>query len=157
MAHKYSNVLVHVVFSTKERRDLIPPELQRKLWRYMDGIGVNCRFPVLAVGGMPNHAHILIALPSDVSVAKAVQTFKANSSRWIGEHGIKFAWQEGYGAFSVSASNLAAVRNYIKHQPEHHARRSFEQELIALLRKSGVACEESEVFGQVPSLRDSVE
>jgi len=147
MAHKYANVLVHVVFSTKERRNLIPPEFQRKLWRYIEGIGANCRIPVLAVGGMPNHIHILIALPSDISVAKAVQSFKANSSRWIGEHDVKFAWQEGYGAFSVSASNLRTVKDYIKHQPEHHAKRSFEDEFIALLRKSGVAYETSEVFG----------
>src|SRR5208282_696540 len=130
----------------KERRNLIPPEFQRKLWRY-EGIGANCRIPVLAVGGMPNHIHILIALPSDISVAKAVQSFKANSSRRMGEHGLKFAWQEGYGAFSVSASNLRTVKDYIKHQPEHHAKRSFEDEFIALLRKSGVAYETSEVFG----------
>ncbi|MGO9209007.1 MAG: IS200/IS605 family transposase [Terriglobales bacterium] len=147
MAHKFANVLVHVVFSTKERRNLIPPEFQCKLWRYIEGIGVNCRIPVLAVGGMPNHIHILIALPSDISVAKAVQSFKANSSRWMGEHGLKFAWQEGYGAFSVSASNLRTVKDYIKHQPEHHAKHSFEDEFIALLRKSGVAYETSEVFG----------
>jgi REP element-mobilizing transposase RayT len=147
MAHKFANVLLHVVFSTKERRNLIPPALQSKLWRYIDGIGVNRRIPVLAVGGMPNHIHLLIALPSDISVAKAVQTFKANSSRWIGEHNIRFAWQEGYGAFSVSASNLRRVKDYIKHQPEHHAKRSFEDEFIALLRKSGVAFEMSQVFG----------
>ncbi|HVP51406.1 MAG TPA: IS200/IS605 family transposase [Terriglobales bacterium] len=147
MAHKYANVLVHIVFSTKERRNLIPPGLQRKLWKYIGGIGANRRIPVLAVGGMPNHLHILIALPSDVSVAKAVQTFKANSSRWIGEHGIRFAWQEGYGAFSVRASNLGIVKDYIKRQPEHHAKRTFEDEFAALLRKSGVVYEESEVFG----------
>lgn len=147
MAHKFANVLMHVAFSTKERRNLIPPELQRKLWRYIEGIGANCRIPVLAVGGMPNHIHILIALPSDISVAKAVQTVKANSSRWMGEHGLNFAWQEGYGAFSVSASNLRTVKEYIKRQPEHHARRSFEDEFIALLRKSGVTYEISEVFG----------
>ncbi len=147
MTHKFANVLVHVVFSTKERRNLVPEQLQTKLRRYIDGIGANCRISVLAVGGMPNHVHILIALPSDISVAKAVQTFKANSSRWIGEHGIKFAWQEGYGAFSVSASNRDSVKDYIKHQQEHHAKRSFEDEFIALLRKSGVAYAEPDVFG----------
>jgi len=76
-----------VRLSTKERRNLIPPELQRKLWRYIEGIGANCCIPVLAVGGMPNHIHLLIALASDIPVAKAVQTFKANSSRWLGDHG----------------------------------------------------------------------
>ena len=86
-------------------------------------------------------------MPSDIPVAKAVQTFKANSSRWMGEHGFRFAWQEGYGAFSVSASNLRRVKDYIKHQPEHYAKRSFEDEFIALLRKSGVAYDPIEVFG----------
>ena len=147
MAHKYPNVLVHLVFGTKERRNLIPKELQSKLWSYLVGIGKNRNIPVLAAGGMPNHVHLLFSLPSDVSVARAVQTFKANSSRWIGEHGINFAWQEGYGAFSVSASNVDAVKNYIRRQPEHHARRSFEDEFMALLRKSGVSFELDEVFG----------
>ena len=147
MAHKYANILVHIVFSTKERRNLIPPVLEHKLWRYIDGIGANCCIPVLAVGGMPNHIHVLIALPTDIAVAKSVQILKANSSRWIGEHNIKFAWQEGYGAFSVSASNLARVKDYIKRQPEHHAKRSFEDEFIALLRKSGVVYDPTQVFG----------
>ena len=147
VAHKYANVLIHVVFSTKERRNLIPEELQPKLWRYFNGIGGNCHIPMLAAGGMANHAHLVIALPSDVSVAKAVQTFKANSSRWIGEHGINFAWQEGYGALSISASNLDAVKHYVEHQPAHHAKRSFEDEFIALLRKSGISYNPSEVFG----------
>ncbi len=95
MAHKYSNVVVHLVFSTKERRSLIPPELHSKLWNYFIGIGKKRNIPVLAAGGMADHAHILFALPSDISIAKAVQTFKANSSRWIGEHGIDFAWRKG--------------------------------------------------------------
>jgi len=147
MAHKYVNVLVHIVFSTKERRNLIPPELEHKLWRYIDGIGANRHIPVLAVGGISNHIHILTALPSDISVAKAVQMFKANSSRWIGEHDVKFAWQEGYGAFSVSPSNVDAVKSYIRRQPEHHAKRSYEDEFVALLRRSGVDFDPDDVFG----------
>ncbi len=128
-------------------RNLIPEELQPKLWKYFNGIGSRVQIPILAAGGIANHAHLVFALPSAVTVAKAVQTFKANSSRWIGEHGIDFAWQQGYGAFSVSASNLGAVKHYVEHQPEHHAKRSFEDEFIALLRKSGVAFDPSEVFG----------
>jgi len=147
MAHKFANVLIHLVFSTKERRNLIPQELLPKLWNYIIGIGKNRDIPALAAGGTPNHAHILFALSSDISVAKAVQTFKANSSRWVGEHGINFAWQEGYGAFSVSPSNIDGVKDYIRNQPEHHSKRSFEEEFIALLRKSGVHFEPDEVFG----------
>ncbi len=90
---------------------------------------------------------MLIALRTDLTLAKAVQVLKANSSRWIGEQGINFAWQEGYGAFSVSTSNKAAVEEYIDHQTEHHAKHSYEDEFLALLRKSGVEFEIQQAFG----------
>ncbi len=80
-------------------------------------------------------------------VAKAVQVLKANSSRWLREHGLDFAWQEGYGAFSVSSSNKDAVKNYIEHQAEHHRKRSYESEFEAMLRKSGIAFDPKETFG----------
>ena len=135
MAHKFPNILIHLVFSTKNRRDLIPDELRTLLWKYLAGIGRNHKIPVLAVGGTANHVHVLITLPTDTTVAKAVQVLKANSSRWVGEHGIDFAWQEGYGAFSVSASHLPVVRDYIGHQQRHHAKRSYEDEFIMLLQE----------------------
>jgi REP element-mobilizing transposase RayT len=135
MAHKFPNILIHLVFSTKNRRDLIPDELRTLLWKYLAGIGRNHKVPVLVAGGTANHVHLLIALPSDMSAAKAVQVLKANSSRWMGEHGIDFAWQEGYGAFSVSASHLPAVRDYIERQQQHHAKRSYEDEFLTLLER----------------------
>jgi putative transposase len=147
MAHTYANVLIHCVFSTKLRRDLIPDDLREKLAAYFVGIGKNHDIPVLCAGGTANHVHLLIALPSSVTLAKAMQVLKANSSRWIGEHGVDFAWQEGYGAFSVSASNKEAVVHYIEHQIEHHAKQSFEDEFISLLRKSGVKYDLEFVFG----------
>jgi hypothetical protein len=88
---------------------MVPRELLAKLWKYFAGIGRNHGMPVLAAGGTSNHAHLLVVLPADVAFAKAVQILKANSSRWLGEHGLRFAWQEGYGAFSVSSSNRDAV------------------------------------------------
>jgi putative transposase len=90
---------------------------------------------------------LLIALPASITLAKAMQTFKANSSRWIGEHGTDFAWQHGYAAFSVSASNRDAVLEYIEHQADHHRKRSFEDEFVALLKKSGVSYDPKFVFG----------
>ena len=147
MAHRYPNILIHCVFSTKERRDLIPEELLPKLWKYFAGIGRNHGIAVLAAGGVSNHSHLLIVLPPDMAVAKAVQVLKANSSRWIHEHGLEFAWQEGYGAFSVSSSNRDAVKSYIEHQAEHHGKRSFEGEFAAFVRKSGLAFDEKEEFG----------
>jgi putative transposase len=122
MAHTYSNMLVHCVFSTKERRDLTPADLCKKLPGYFVGIGKNHEIPVLAAGGTANHVQLLMALRATIPLAKATQLVEANSSRWIGEHGIDFAWQQGYGAFSVSASNCDAVIHYVDHQPKHHAK-----------------------------------
>jgi putative transposase len=147
MAHKYPNILVHCVFSTKERKNLIPDEMIPKLCKYFAGIGRNHGIPVLAAGGISNHSHLLIALPADVSVAKAIQVLKANSSRWLHEHGLEFAWQEGYAAFSVSSSNRDAVKEYIEHQAQHHQKRSYEGEFELMLRKSGIAIDPKEAFG----------
>ncbi len=147
MAHTYSNVLVHCVFSKKNRSNFNPENLREKLSLYFVGIGKAHGIPVLCAGGTASHAHLLIALPAAVPLAKAIQVLKANSSRWLGEHGFDFAWQEGYNACSVSASNADAVRHYIEHQAEHHAKHSFEDEFVSLLRKSNVAYDTQFVFG----------
>lgn len=147
MAHRYSNVLVHCVFSTKDRKDLIPEKLIPTLCKYFEGIGRNHNIPVLTAGGIPNHVHLLIALPPDMPIAKAIQVVKANSSRWLREHGIEFAWQEGYGAFSVSSSNRDAVKHYIERQAEHHRKRPYEKEFEAMLRKCEIAFDAKEAFG----------
>jgi REP-associated tyrosine transposase len=147
MAHKYPNILIHFVFSTKQREDLIPDEMLPRLWKYFAGIGRNHGIPVLAAGGISNHSHLLIALPSDMTPAKAVQVLKANSSRWIRQHGTAFTWQEGYGAFSVSSSNKAAVVDYIEHQAEHHRCRSYEGEFEAMVQKSGMRFDPEGAFG----------
>jgi putative transposase len=118
-----------LVFSTKPRRNTIPGELQEKLSMHFVGIGKGHELPVLCAGGTANHSH-LISLPTRVSLAKAVQVLKANSARWLGEHGLDFAWQDGYGAFSVSSSNVEVVKHYIEHQAEHHAKHSFEDEFV---------------------------
>ncbi|MGH9671282.1 MAG: IS200/IS605 family transposase [Terriglobales bacterium] len=147
MAHSYCNNFVHVVFSTKERKPLIPAERLEKLWAYFAGIARNHNLTLLAAGGTENHAHLLFALEATVPLAKAVQTFKANSSRWVREHGIDFAWQEGYGAFSVSASQAPKVKEYIRNQAKHHRRRSFEEEFVELLKRSGIPYDPKFVFG----------
>ena len=147
MAHKYPNILIHCVFSTKERRNIIPDELLPRLWKYFGGIGRNFGIPVLAAGGISNHCHLLIALPSDMTPAKAIQVLKANSSRWIRQHGIAFTWQEGYGAFSVSSSNKAAVVDYIERQSAHHHGRSYKGEFEIMIRRSGMRFDAEEAFG----------
>src|SRR5271157_4617282 len=111
MSHTHTRILVHCVFSTKERANLIPdPE---RLWRYIGGIARQKNILLLAAGGTANHLHLLISLPSTVALAKAVQDIKGNTSKWLGS---RFASQEGYSGFSVSQSQQQRVINYIDGQ-----------------------------------------
>ena len=147
MAHSFSRNHVHLVFSTKERRNVISKESQPKLWAYIAGICKNYEMVAVAIGGTENHVHVLFHLPPKLALAKAVQLLKANSSKWIGEQGIEFAWQEGYGAFSVSASNLNAVTRYIGNQEAHHHKFSLEDEFRALLKKHSLDYEPKHILG----------
>jgi len=99
------------------------------------------------IGGVEDHVHLLFHLPPSLALARAVTLFKSNSSKWMNESVGKFAWQEGYGAFSVSASNLAAVVKYIQDQENHHRKISFEDEYLALLKNHGVEFDPKHVFG----------
>ena len=147
MAHSYVCAYIHVVFSTKDRRPLIPNDKIRLLWKYIAGIAKNHEVKALAVGAMPDHVHILLSLASDISISKAVNVLKSNSSKWMRAHSHEFAWQEGYAAFSVSTSGLTGVIDYINHQPEHHKTRDFAQEYLTLLKKHGVQYDPAWVLG----------
>ena len=147
MSHTYSANFVHCVFSTKERARLIPHGRLEELWAYLLGIARNEKVKILAIGGVCDHLHLLIALTPKMNLSKVVCDLKANSSKWMNESGVPFAWQEGYGAFSVSPSRIAEVQRYIRNQAEHHKKRNFEQEYLDLLRKSGIPFEENYVFG----------
>lgn len=148
MSHSYVSNRLHVVFSTKERRKLIPEKKQVELWRYIVGIGRNHQLSILAVGGTDNHIHLLLELPGTITISKAVQLIKANSSKWLNETNVKgFAWQEGYAAFGVSASNVEAVIRYIDNQREHHRKQTFEEEFLEFLRKHGVDYDPKYVLG----------
>jgi len=147
MSHSYCQILVHSVFSTDGRQNLIPESLQDRLWAYIGGTAKKEGVRVIAVGGISNHAHVFFALPATITLAKVIMNIKANSSRWMGEQGMRFGWQKGYGAFSVSSSHVDAVTKYVKHQREHHRKRSFEDEFIALLKKYRVDYDPRYVFG----------
>lgn len=140
MIHTYVCCRVHVIFSTKGRVRSIPDEIQPRLWSYMAGICRNLNSKVLAVGGFDDHAHLLVGLPATLTIAELVQKVKANSSRWMHAEALRksFQWQEGYSAFSVSASHVDRTVEYIRRQPEHHKRRSYDQALAAILRKHGI-------------------
>jgi putative transposase len=147
VGHTYACNHLHVVFSTKERANLLPEDL-KPVWSYFVGIGANHRIPIEAIGGTRNHMHMLMLLPSTESLSGVMNTFKSNSSKWMNEHqGLRFAWQEGFGAFSVSASQVAVVKRYIEGQEQHHAKQSFEDEFIELLRKYGVEYDARYVLG----------
>ena len=147
MSHAYSQNHIHLVFGTKGREKTIAKNVQRRLWAYIAGICKNHSMLAFAVGGMDDHVHALFRLPPTLALAKAVSTIKSNSSRWMNERGTRFAWQEGYGAFSVSSSNVDMVIKYIDEQERHHRKKGFEQEFIALLRKHNVPFDPQYVFG----------
>lgn len=140
MSHTYYSILVHCVFSTKERRILVPANLQDRLWPYIAGIARLNKFKALAVGGMPDHAHVLLSLPTAMSVAKAVQLVKGGSSKWINDHlpNRSFNWQDGYGAFTIGVSQLEVTVHYIDNQEKHHKRMTFDEELSRMLRRHGI-------------------
>ena len=147
MSHTYVQNVIHVAFSTKHRSKFISKEFQPRLWAYVAGICKNHGIFVHAVGGTDDHIHLLIQIPAPLSVAKAVLAIKSNSSRWANEQGNKFAWQQGYAAFSVSSSSVPAVVRYVQNQESHHAKMNFEAELVALLKKHGVEFDPKFVFG----------
>ena len=147
MSHSYSNNYVHAVYSTKDRKDLIPTELEKRLYSFIASIARGHKIPLLAAGGMPNHSHLLFLLPATISLASAINIFKTNSSRFLHERGLIFQWQNGYGAFSVSISQLDQVTTYIRSQREHHKKMTFEEEFLALLKKTGVAYDPKYVLG----------
>jgi putative transposase len=147
VSHTYAQNVVHVVFSTKDRQKSIAPELQPKLWAYVAGICKNLEIYLHSIGGVEDHIHLLIQVPPTLALAKAVATIKSNSSRWATEGGHRLAWQQGYGAFSVSASVVHTVVHYIGNQNEHHKRMSFDEEFLALLKKHGVNYDPRYVFG----------
>ena len=121
-------------------------ELRDRLWPYPGGIARENKMKALAVGGTTDHMHVLISLPATLSIAKAVQLLKGNSSKWIRETFPKlhaFSWQQGYGAFSISISGVDATVTYIRNQAEHHRRRSFREEFVTMLRRHGLEYEES--------------
>ena len=149
MSRTYSQLLYHLVFSTKQRARLIVPDLKPELHAYLGGLIGELKGKALAINGMEDHVHLLASLPPTASVAEALRFIKANSSKWVHEkwrRRFAFAWQLGYGAFSVSKSNLGEVMDYIHHQEEHHRKISYKEEFLGLLRKHGIEYDERYIW-----------
>jgi putative transposase len=150
MSHTYASNRIHVIFSTKGRQKRLPIELQPKLWAYLSGVAKNHGFEAIKVGGAEDHCHCLILLPAPMPLCKAVQTLKGCSSKYLndtGAAGSDFAWQEGYGAFSVSASQTEGVIEYIENQLTHHAKRNYEKEFLEFLKRYGIDYDPAHVLG----------
>ncbi len=135
----------HCVFSTKERRPLITPALRDRLWPFLGGIARQNKMKAVEIGGVEDHVHILLSLPATMAIAKALQLIKGGSSKWVHdtfpEHRL-FAWQEKYGAFSVSESRVDSIIHYIKEQKEHHRKMTFQEEFLRLLKKHRIEYDE---------------
>jgi len=149
MAHSYVMLVVHIVFSTKGRVPFIGAAHRDRLYDYMGGIIRNERGILLEIGGMPDHVHLLARLRASVSLSEMLRLIKGRSSHWMNglpDLGYRFEWQDGYAAFSVSESRIEAVRKYIQTQEQHHARRTFQEELVTLLRKHRMEFDERDLL-----------
>ena len=149
MANTYSNLFYHIVFSTKGRNDWLSQGIEERVWAYIGGIARNHGLTALQVGGIENHIHALLMAKPIHSPSQIAQWLTGDSSKWIHEtfDEVKmFAWQDGYGAFSVSKSNVPDVIEYIKNQREHHAKQTFEDEYRSMLKLHGVDYDERYLF-----------
>jgi REP element-mobilizing transposase RayT len=141
MAHSYTQLLYHLVFSTKQREPLLVPSVLPRLCEYLGGAVRGEGGTALIVNGMPDHIHILARVRQDVALSNVLRAIKANSSGWVHDTFPDlggFAWQAGYGAFTVSASQAPKVRRYIETQQEHHRNRTFQEEFIVFLKAHGI-------------------
>ena len=149
MPHSYVSQLMHCVFSTKERRPFITPELQTRLYAYIGGIAKKHKMILIAAGGIEDHIHLLLSLPKTLDISKAMQLIKGGSSKWIhdtfAEHRM-FEWQEGYGAFSISISEVERTVRYINRQAEHHKKKDFKTEFISFLNAHSIEYDERYIF-----------
>jgi REP element-mobilizing transposase RayT len=134
----------HIVFSTKNREPRIAPEWRDRLHAYLGGVARKSGAIPEVVGGVADHIHILLGLPATARLADVLRDIKAVSSKWVHDEieDRAFAWQEGYGAFTVSPSHREIVRNYIARQEKHHQKRTFQEEYLELLHRCGVDFDE---------------
>ncbi|MFT7631913.1 MAG: putative transposase [Mariniblastus sp.] len=149
MGRTHTSLTYHLIFSTKYRRKTIRPEFQEQLYQYIGGILREKDGVLLEIGGIEDHIHIMAGLPASNSVSDMLRIIKSNSSGWVNEtikpKG-KFAWQPGYGAFTVSHSQKPLVRSYIQTQAQHHLKKSFQDEFVQILVAHGIEFEPRFVF-----------
>ena len=148
MSRTFTNLLTHLIFSTKDREPLIVPEIKSELFAYLGGLTRELKGKAYGINGTADHVHLLISLPPVISISEALRFIKSNSSGWVHDKWPRrsFAWQLGYGAFSVSKSNAPEVLMYIGNQEAHHRRRAFKDEFVDLLRKHEIEYDERYIW-----------
>ena len=149
MANTYTQIYIHAVFAVEGRQNLIQPEHDDELQKYIAGIVAGQKQKLIAINNMPDHLHLLVGLKPDMALSDLMRDVKAGSSKFINEKRWakgRFSWQEGFGAFSYSRSQLGTVIRYIENQQKHHAKKSFREEYVALLEKFGVEYDPQYIF-----------
>lgn len=146
MASTHTELVYHLIWSTKHRQPMILPEIESSIWKILAGTAKRNGMHVIKAGGVENHVHVLLRIPKTLSVSQAVQRLKGGSSKFINDEQLigtggdrLFAWQDGYAAFTVSSSNVPAVVDYIADQREHHRTKTFEEEFVAFLDRHEIS------------------
>ncbi len=150
MANTYTSLHYHVIFSTKNREPWLVPDIEQRVWAYVGGIARAHQMIALQVGGIEDHIHALVTAPATLAPSQIAQFLKGDSSRWIHDEFPtlrNFGWQDGYGAFTASKSNLPAIVLYIETQREHHRKRTFQEEYLEFLRQHGIQYDERYLWG----------
>jgi len=150
MANTHTCLHYHLIFSTKNRERWLVPDIEHRIWEFIGGIARAHRMTALQVGGVEDHIHALVNAPPTIAPSQIAQYLKGDSSKWIHEEFPalgNFWWQDGYGAFTVSKSNIPKVINYIQNQREHHRTRTFQEEYLEFLRENGIDYDERYLWG----------
>jgi len=154
MPNTFTQIYIQLVFAVNGRQSLISPSFKETLFKYIGGTMRNANQKLIAINGMPDHVHILVGLTPIVAVSDLVKDIKVASSRFINDKKLvrgRFSWQEGFGAFSSSQSHLSKVARYIENQERHHARRSFKEEYLSMLRSFQIEYDERYLFKWIES------
>jgi putative transposase len=150
MANTYASLYYHVIFSTKNRHPWLVMEIEQRVWAFIGGIARAHKMTALQVGGIEDHIHALVTAPPTIAPCQIAQFLKGDSSKWIHEEFPSlrtFGWQDGYGAFTVSKSNLPELISYIQGQREHHRKKTFQEEYLDFLHKNGIDYDERFLWG----------
>ncbi len=150
MANTYTALFYHILFSTKNRTEFIRPEIEERVWAYIGGVARNHKMTALQIGGVEDHLHALVMAPPTFAPFEIAKFLKGESSKWIHEEFPDlqdFGWQDGYGAFTLSKTNVPNVVSYIQHQRAHHQTQTFQEEYPDFLKKAGVEYDKRYLWG----------